>query len=509
MSRTLTAPLAALAAFALACSNSSTPAQRPTRRPDAGSGPATTNPPRTGPPPGRGARVVVDLSESLRGFAANNSVALESLHRAIEAALSTSGMHEPFERCGLVDNTVQCASTPELTPERLRVPATYNAHGALIDLALRRPPRAARSDQQQADPMDERAATVLVTDGFQSGSDDAPAGDAGAPSAEADVNCPRGTDPGCIANLLRRRVVDGYGVWALRVLLPFNGRYFTERGIDQNAYTLLEQHVEALNHAPEWDGLRFALARRRPSFSRPLTSFEYQGPRPLLVFVLSRQIEAGRALVSTLLRDLEANHVGVRFGPSSSQQPLASAEWAPFAPYSAALTNARRANNGGPADEVQVERVTRQGSDLLVNVHCSQAGVAQLQLTGSLTQGALPVPSFVTVQARWQAVGTLPRGVLTPPTDAVAGRPGTFNGTTQLDCRTLAAGTHRYVLGVWGRWSLNNQLDAEWFLRESAANMFEAPEHVFGLGDVARTVLTEGTNYEGILTRVTLEVHRD
>ena len=56
----------------------------------------------------------------------------------------------------------------------------------------------------------EKVSVVLVTDGAQSSTTPFNA------SATGEVACTGGADPSCIAALLRQRIDEGYGVWALR-----------------------------------------------------------------------------------------------------------------------------------------------------------------------------------------------------------------------------------------------------------------------------------------------------
>ena len=45
-------------------------------------------------------------------------------------------------------------------------------------------------------------------------------------------------------------------------------------------------------------------------------------------------------------------------------------------------------------------------------------------------------------------------------------------------------------------------------MRESGETSYESPEKVFGLADLARTVVTAGVARDGLLDRVTLVVQR-
>ena len=179
--------------------------------------------------------------------------------------------------------------------------------------------------------------TLVVSDGFQSTSA------AFQPGAATDVACTAGADPSCLAALLRARVDEGYGLWVGRLLLAFDGRYFAERRLDRAMWARTQAHVEALNTDPLWNGVRFAASS--PSFTSDSGVFRFVGARPLMLFILSRDIDAGRGLVAEMQRRLAVERMTVR-GVAAD---VAFSEWAPFEGISASVTAARRAENGGAA----------------------------------------------------------------------------------------------------------------------------------------------------------------
>ncbi len=481
-----------LFALALAaCSPSGTPAPAPAPVPAS----APVGPARAAPAPGRGAQVFVDVSESIRGFTSARSATLQTLHaQVIEASLSALQLNNPFQRCA-VDTAVHCEA-PQLTAQQARLPATYRGGYSALHLALRRPPRAPRADLQQPDPLDPYNLTVLVTDGFQSTSTPFQ------PGASGDVACTAGADPSCLAALLRQRVEEGYGLWVGRLILPFDGRYFAERHLDPPMWARITQHVAALNTSPEWNGVHFAASA--PAMSGESGAFRWQGARPLLVFVLTRDIPRGRLFVGEMQRRLAVERITLRHSPAD----IAFSEWSPFEGLNARTLSAARNESGGAADSVIVDRPIRQGETLLIPTHCDVHGQARIRLDGVIQFGSMPPPPIAAVTLSWQSPAPLD-GFFLMPREPMRTLPGPFTVRTGIDCRQLPPGTRDYAFGLFGQWTVNPAvMAAEWFTTGSAETSYDSPEKVFGLADLARTVIAAGINRQGYLDRVTLRVTR-
>lgn len=482
----------ALALTLAACSKGSAPQGGPSQ-PAPPTNVPTPQPQGPAVPPGRGARVVVDVSESIRGFTSQSSVALQTLHaQVIEAALSSQQLNNPFQRCAL-DTDLHCETA--LTVQQLRAPATYRGANAALHLALRRPPRAPRPDMQAPDPLDPFAVTVVVTDGFQSTSSPFQ------PNATSDVACTAGADPSCLAALLKARVDEGYGVWVGRLFMAFNGRYFAERRLDPTMWSRTLTHVAALNTDPFWNGVTFAASR--PNFTSDTGPFEWRGARPLMVFVLSRDIARGRSFVAEMQRRLAVERITVRGAPAD----VAFSEWAPFDGLSGAVATAARNENGGPADSLYVDRAQRTPQGFVIPARCDLHGKARIRLEGAIALGQLPPPPFARVELGWRLLSQ-PANELLVPREALP-RGGAFRAFTGIDCTVLPQGRFQYDLGLSARWTVDPAaLAREWFSTESGDTSFETPERVFGLADLARAVVTAGVNREGLLDRVALVVQR-
>ncbi len=474
--------------------NTTTNAQRPnTTQPNT----TTVVPARPVVPPGNGVRIVVDVSESNQGFARGRSLAIEGLHsQVIEGSLASLGLNVPFERCSL-DDQLHCDRP--LTVQQIRDPNTFHGRAGAIDLALRKPPRAARQDQQLPDPLDPFRVMVLVTDGAQSSSSPFNA------SATGDVACASGADPSCLAALMRQRIDEGYGIWAIRLRLPFNGKYFAERRLDRTMFDRTTAHLADVNrNERSWSGV--TQVARRPNFTGDSGAFEFTGARPLLVLVLSRDITMGRSLVNEMLRRARSERI-----TAGTVDDIASSEWAPFEGYAAQTSSAQRVDSGGAADEVRVDRARVASGTLTVPITCSLRGRARVRVTGSITQGSMPPPAFADVRFEWRRESATARGISLPPANsALRASPGAFEGVFDVDCTGLPAGRFRYQWNIFGQWSLNTDAASrEWWTQESATNSYEMPERVFGLAEMAQSIAGYGVARSGPLAHVTFELTRE
>lgn len=465
-------------------------AARPAARP-------TAPPPR---PPGRGAQVIVDSSESLAGFVASRpagrhgrrgtSTRMSALHQhVIERALAQLNANAPFRRC-LLDATLHCDAAP--------VPAlafdnadTYNGADAALDHVLRRPVAVARPDARTEDPLDPFALTVLITDGFQSTV--SPGG------ASPDVNCAGGADPACLGSLLAARVREGYGVWLVRIVMPFAGTYFPERPVDE-MWPRIAAHVEDLNrNHPEWTGVTFRASRGH--HASPSGAFRWEGARPLLMFVLSRDVPLGRNFIAKVTEFLPTEDT---IFARSAALDVASAELAPFEGASARIQEAsiRRSQSGGAADAVRIAPAGRTAQGVQVSARCSLAGVASFQALTTFQRGAR-IPAFVDVVPSWRVVS----GAATWLSPVAL--PGTLNLNVGIDCRRLPRGTHTQTLGVHVDWRRNAQLAQQWFMRESAETSYEAPESVYRLREIVTPPLVASTDRHGWLDQMQVSVTRE
>lgn len=486
----------------IACKGDPPPSPPVAPRPTARRPPTVMQaPPR---PIGRGAQVVVDVSQSIAGFTAlrresrrgrvrwesSGSTRLSSLHhQVIDRSLAELQANVPFRRCTL-DAALHCEGSP-VPPENFDRLETYRGSDAALDAVLRRPASGARSDTAPVDPLDPFAITVLLTDGFQTG-----AGGGG----QVDANCAGGADPSCLGTLLRARVLEGYGVWLGHIMMPFAGTYFPERSM-RELWSGVERHVEDLNmNRPEWTGVVFRA--QRSDRDTPSGAFRWEGARPLLMFVLSRSPTLGRSFVDRLRAHLPTETTLFVRGSGSDMH---FSELAPFEGASARIQEAaiRRASGGPESTAVRIATARRGADGVHVDIRCPLTGVAQFPVPTTFTRGVL-IPGYVDVVPSWRVASGA--GAWLRPTT----RPGSLDLDVTVDCRRLPQGTHRQTLGVFVEWRRNEaRLASEWFIRESVETSYEAPERVYRLREIALPPVTAATSRQGWLEHLHVSVTRE
>ncbi len=417
---------------------------------------------------------------------------MSALHeQVIERALALVNANAPFRRC-LLDATLHCGPTPE-PAAAFNLARTYHGADAALDSILRRPATVARADAQTDDPLDPFSVTILLTDGFQTSV--TPGG-----GASPEVNCAGGADPACLGSLLAARVREGYGVWLGRIVMPFAGTYYPERPVDE-MWPRIEAHVTDLNtNHPEWNGVQFRAERGH--HASPSGAFRWEGARPLLMFILSRDIERGRNLVARMQEFLPTEST---IFARSAALDVAFSELAPFESATARVQEAsiRRATNGGPADAVHVSPATRNAQGADVSIRCALEGQASFPVTTSFVRPPR-IPSYINVVPSWRVVSG--EATLLRP----QARPGTLDLDVGVDCRRLTQGLHTERLGVYVEWSRNPaRLAQEWFVRDSVETSYEAPERVYRLREMAMPPIVAATDRRGWLDQLQVSITRE
>lgn len=89
---------------------------------------------------------------------------------------------------------------------------------------------------------------------------------------------------------------EGWGIWILLLQLPFDGNYHLEQPLNTEVQ-LPRMQACVQQKDPGWQVIPIPKA---------LSKVRFSGERPLLLFVLDRDPERGRHLVSTLSKEIEA-----------------------------------------------------------------------------------------------------------------------------------------------------------------------------------------------------------
>lgn len=300
--------------------------------------PAATPAPR--PPAASGGRIVLDLSQSMAGYALANAASVEAVHLAMKAALSQSSVG-PTDYCELGDQPDPLCGLPA-EPARYRAAKTYAASRSNLATALapRKQAQTAASNQPETAKLglvDDRAVTILMTDGLEAS--------AGTPREDIEINCQPGADAFCLRDVLVARSRQGFGIWVVAVSMPFNGRIFTERGLDDARFAQIQPHLDELTAQPGWEAIELTARNLKRNRKTHNDNYQYKGVRPMLLLVIAGEHARGRRVTEDLVRRLTQERVAlpadrVAWVQVNGYQPGAFA-WGPAAKVNAKVEMAR------------------------------------------------------------------------------------------------------------------------------------------------------------------------
>lgn len=476
--------------------------------PDAGMAP----PP---PPPSLAAQLFIDTSGSMAGFfGASTSqkdagAMLVAVHEEIDSALSESGLSSP-RKC-TVGDSVKCNGVPS-APARLASPAIYHENTSRLDQVLSRTPAPSRIDPNHPPPpdlLDDARVTLLITDGMEVASD-----------AGGSASCANGADPTCVRVLLERRIAEGFGVWLIGVLLPFNGVHFPERNLTGSYFDEVRAHVDQLRFDARNLGVTFAIkGTLGTDASTGKSTYRYRGYRPLLVFAFSRDHALAREVVRNLVDKLRK--APIQPGKMNPQDTVQAVE---LAPLTATATRAARVeivpsqeqqkifgSGFDPAKlvELKLGDSAPLGAGISQKVWCGANGRSMLYVRYD-QPGEHALPPYVKEQVVLvpDARSALPRGSIAPP----SGKDGD-RILTGLNCGPLSPGPNLEIgFALQTQLSLDEaQLEHQWWSHTawSSEDSWQMPERVYRLEDIVLPILKGRIARPTDWGRVVLHVKRD
>jgi len=423
----------------------------------------------------KGAWVVIDNSGSLAGFVRPGGTVISSLLTDLENSLVAAGVAEAPDRC-LVGTTVDCARPKDRG--ELDKASLFHASSSRLDLALRSPSVPSPLSEEEKlggkalplAPVDHVAThrvTVLMTDGMESSK---------APAAAGADPCLSGADPACFSRVLEDRVAAGYAVSVVLAYLPFKGLHFTERKIDDLQFRQTVDHLVATAKEPRWQGAEFRLLSPKPGqpLRKPIEAFKYEGPKPLMFFVLGRDAALVDRVVDQFIGALR------RSGRLLPRDAVFASKLAPLAPGGAQLTSAARA--GRRDDKVAMGTVRRRGDGLASVVRCQVGGVLALKVKTE-SKPAAGLPEGVSERTELVVASTgLP--------DGVAGVPASNGDETTLEvqCARLRPGRHVVDYHLVQRLDVDRGAKA-WWREFSAEDSYQSPERMYGLATLVSNVI--------------------
>lgn len=461
------------------------------------------------PAPTVPARIFVDTSGSMAGFFGprDGGRTLAAVHEELDAALAEAGM-KSTKKCTVGDK-VRCEGVPA-APAKLAARALYREATSRLDQVLSRAPAPARIDPNQPpapDLLDDASVTLLVTDGM-----------AVAPGGGAAASCAGGADPTCVGQLLQRRIDEGFGVWLVGLRLPFDGTHFPERTLTAAYFAQARAHVEQLRFDPRNLGVTFAIPGQlgTDGTSGGKSTYRYQGYKPLVLFVLSRDAALGRALADAIVKKLRA--APIQPGKMRPDETVQGVELAPLA-----ATPTRAASVAQvPADEqrrifgktfdparlaeLKLEASARFGDGISLKIWCGANGRSMLDLRYEQT-GGRTLPPYFKEQVVLVPAGTAPKGAVAAPAPAGADRI-----RTGVSCEGVPVGPDT-ELGFTLETHLaldEAELATQWWSRAhwSSEDAWQMPERVYRLEDIILPILKQRAGRRIRWGRVAIHVKR-
>jgi hypothetical protein len=486
------------------------------------------------------ARIFTDITPTMQGYAGAGarSSSLRRVHRMLDEAAAEATSVNPT-RCSLgakwqclqadaVDRKkcVAWGTTPAVlckgkVPD-YGAPATYSAglETSRLDEVLARKPAPGEVDpdhQRAPDWLDQAGLTVVVSSGFEPGP-------LASNSTSTDAACAAGPGPACISAALVERAREGYGVWIATLLLPFDGRYPADVPVDVRYLNDVKAHIGGLNmvatgQSTRYAGVAFKLGAQEPQRARGLnhSRFVYKGVRPLVFIALSRNHEAGRRFIKSLEAKL-SGEPALRPGSMAFPDFFSSAELAPLGRTRYALGALELAPKGagGQGDidpaalaEFRFGNAGRSANGAWGEVNCGANGKGWVLARLNATPPALGHQAFATDELTMEG----PTGIEPLPAQTSLAR---RNGGELLfriftSCAPLAERPSPWVIEYLLKVKTTvdqKALDAAWFSVNSAINVHEFPERVYGLREVAAAVVQQSVTHEGCLQRARLMVVR-
>jgi len=459
-----------------------------------------------------GAAVFVDVSGSMRGFVSNGGdIRIETLHLAVGNALSKAGAG-PVDYCE-VGSGPKPKCNLEADAKRYRNAKVYAGASSQISAALAEIPPDAPLEKDgtiAVSPVDARGVSVVLTDGIEVSDREA------LTPGEKAAGCLPGLDTYCFQRVLTQRARAGYGIWLHVISLDFNGRVYPERGMNRDMYAKVNDYLAALRtREGPYKSLNGKGMRITPSQAGGQGDgfYRFEGVRPLLILVMSRDIAAGRKVSQNLAAELETAAVA---NPPGRHRFLELAPYGldqvSFDPSSVALDlGAAPANEGPP--KVRLLRAPRREvpNELVVDLECEADGKAFIGFAATTTGSApasLPERLQTIQKVELATQGLAPESVSFEELSA----PGGSRGRTRLVCRGLRRDRPTEVsfdlkTGLEHRGAAPDA-SPPWWSEWTSPDTYSQPERMHRLADLVEAVLETNKRELAPRDRLTFSITR-
>lgn len=448
----------------------------------------------------------------MRGFLTRGGdVRVEGLHLSIGNALSRSNAGT-VDYCEVGAKVVPKCGLPA-DAKRYRNIGVYYGGSSELSAALAEIPADApllKDATIDVSPVDQRGVSVIITDGLEvSGKGEVTPG-------ERSAGCRPGPDSFCLHRVLANRAASGYGVWIQLVSLRFDGHVYPERGMSKEMYDAVNLYLEKLRTEPgpyqridDSKGMRITPSGIKGGDGR----YRFEGVRPLLVVVLSRDIELGRRVSSAL--DQELRTAGV-------ENPKGMLQAIELAPYGREVTSFDvgtirvESPKVGAVDPVpglrwQKSPHREKGIGLVGDLACEADGGGSITVTAKTARTA-PVPLPLGLKSTERLTSVLPQQEYVQKTIKVIAAEGSRQQTVKVHCRELPPeSVTSVVLEVSGGLDYSPPEPGRargWWADWTAPDTFSRPHLVHRLADLVDAVLETNERLPTAQDRLTLRIKR-
>ena len=420
-------------------------------------------------------RILVDVSGSMKGFAQGGPAALESVLRAIKDSLGKAGVSD-FDACDVSSQlNLKCQSG--VRPERYTKPQVFEGRSR-IAATLASSIEGGKSPDGKASVsgIDGRDVSVVVTDGLEVSTLDERT------AAEIAVGCQKGVDTFCFQNVLASRLAQHYGIWMITVSLRFKGRIFAERTLDAALLQRMQDHLSVLKARPDYATVAVEATPKELKGTATTEKYDYTGVRSLILFVLSKRIDVGRAVTNSLVNNLMSERVAV---------PDGSVSWVEIGPNDTGVSGLtavefpRQAQTAG----WMVTRAPRRtkAQEQVATVACSPSADFWVSLRRQvLRPPEPPLPMALRRIEDVKLAGAFPEMAVSAPTANEQKDSDRF--FSHVRCLNLSLPARiTYELGVSVKYGAENR--EAWWWQANADNSYEMPEKIFRIGELVESLL--------------------
>ncbi len=428
-----------------------------------------------------GTRVAIDLSLSMAGFATASAASVEDVLISVKDALSVQGTGG-MDFCELGDGLDPACGLPT-EPHKYRDPRVYKAVHSQLSTALAPRKRAKTTSDNQPSTaklglLDDKAVTVLLTDGVESG--------ANTTREDLEISCGMGAGAFCLRDVLVSRAKSGYGIWVVAMSLAFDGTLYAERGIDLVRFKDVQPHLDTVRARAGWDAVELKAELRRKQMGEKHDSYHYKGVRPLLAIVMTRDLPRGQAVAERLVQEVKAKpHALV---PASRIELVQTAG---FAPSALEWTTFVKTNKQPDNARELIARSTKPVPGVVAESFECHAAEGGDYLAGELKVKSAPAMRLPAQLAENVVIGSSvgPNGhesFLLPA--AGSGQAGSYR--VGANCRRL----HGH--GAWAKLTVSNGLVYQksaqgWWHEWTSPDTWSQPERVFRLDELVDALLEQ------------------